>query len=287
LTKGFQRNEPLDKNDKAEPFNEREKCESLYPVVEALHKFEGVVVVDLLEEDEESDFMPYIHFTVLEYQYQLVNELLVYLVRKLDVFFEVRGFVNDDDSTLTPKTFAFHYSIDFFEGYDEHLIHKMSIAIRRFYSIKNKKEQRKYLTSYDKEDKWCFLENAEIDEGILPIVKALNKYEILVTINSCQGRTSPEQNSEHSPITYVDFYVLHQAYDVANDLLVYLKQQFGKKIEVEIQFEPDTYINDDDYVVVTGNVNLRYRIKSVNGFISKLIGDIAEKIEVFGKNIKN
>ena len=63
-------------------------------------------------------------------------------------------------------------------------------------------------------------DDCNIDEGIKNLVDAINEVDVLCTMNSCQGALISKDKSNHCPITYVEFYVLHHQYHVANKLFV-------------------------------------------------------------------
>lgn len=101
----------------------------------------------------------------------------------------------------------------------------------------------------------------KVDHGIRRLVDEINKFEYFVSMNSCQGSLIPEEAEEHCPITYVDFYVLYDQYNLANELFTELASAFGSMLECSMRYEADLDFVDDDEVEENGYVNLRYSIQ--------------------------
>lgn len=101
----------------------------------------------------------------------------------------------------------------------------------------------------------------EIDHGIKDLVDAINSIDMLCTINSCQGALIPEEEEEHCPITYVDFFVLFHQYQIAHKLFVELMNTFGYKIRCTLDYEEDYDYIDNDTVEDNGTINLRFRLE--------------------------
>ncbi|XLP22303.1 hypothetical protein ACFMB7_28315 [Bacillus toyonensis] len=136
---------------------------------------------------------------------------------------------------------------------------------------------------YDKECKDFFLEDldSKVDAGIRNVVNAINEIDNFVTMNSCQGRRTPDTDTEHCPITYVDFYALECKFLLAEALFIFLKREFGDDIDCRLDFEEECYIDENDYAVPTGEVSYRYRIESMLGNDAELLQRLADKIREF------
>lgn len=148
-----------------------------------------------------------------------------------------------------------------------------------------------YLNHFDDDfKKYLLNDGSHIDDGISNLVEAINSIEVLCTMNCCQGALISEEKFNHCPISYVDFYVLHHQYHVANKLFVELTHKFGSILDCRISYEADFNLTDDDVSEDNGLVNLRYTIEIpepeniIN--IEKLYEEIVSEVKKFSKRYK-
>ncbi|PEY15536.1 hypothetical protein CN331_21090 [Bacillus cereus] len=136
---------------------------------------------------------------------------------------------------------------------------------------------------FDGEDKDFFLKDLDnqVDEGIREVVDAINTIDDFVTMNSCQGGGTPYPDTEHCPITYVDFYVLHHNYTLAECFFIFLKRELGDEVYCKLSFEEEIYLDDDEYVIPTGGIEYRYRVESLLGYDTQLLQKLAHVIREF------
>lgn len=124
-----------------------------------------------------------------------------------------------------------------------------------------------------------------IDKGVEDLVNAINEIDVLVTMNSCQGKLIPEEKEEHCPKTYVDFYVLYHQYHVANKLFSELTHKFGGMIYCKIWYEADVDFINDNEVEDNGMINLRYSIEIYPESLTnadKTYKEIVSEVKKFG-----
>lgn len=121
----------------------------------------------------------------------------------------------------------------------------------------------KYINKYNNEVKTIFMENIEnkVDTGIKSLVDAINSIEDLVTMNSCQGALIEEDEYEHCPITYVDFYVLNHNYYIAHNLFHFLVHKYGDDLNCQVTYEADFDFISEDTVEDNGFIDLRFKLQ--------------------------
>lgn len=118
------------------------------------------------------------------------------------------------------------------------------------------------VTIFTAKDKEKYLSDPSvIDVGIRELADAVNAVEVLFTMNSCQGFLIEAERDYHCPETYVDFYVIDEAYPLANMLLASLVSKFNAVINCKVVYEADFDFISPDEVVGNGFVNMRHSIE--------------------------
>lgn len=150
-----------------------------------------------------------------------------------------------------------------------------------------------YINQFDFEYKNYLIEYSKniIDKGILELVEAINSIDVLCTMNSCQGKLVEDEEDEHCPLTYVDFFVLYHQYQVAHDLFRILVHKFGGLIDCRVSYEADINHISDDEVEDNGLINMRFRIEMMypeeilEGGIN-VYNRLVDEVKEFSKNLK-
>ena len=124
----------------------------------------------------------------------------------------------------------------------------------------------KRINTFNKKCKEVFLKDIDekVDKGMLELVNAINSIPDLVTINCCQGELIEEEQYEHCPRTYVDFYVLNNNYDMANNLFAEIVGELGSIIKCSVEYEADFDFIDENSIEENGYINLRYSIDFID-----------------------
>ena len=137
------------------------------------------------------------------------------------------------------------------------------------------------IVKFTQKDKKFFLNDADIDKCIRPLVDAINSIKYFSTMNSCQGSLIIEEKENHCPLTYVDFYVLHHQYELAHILFSILKNKFDDGVLCSVDYESDFNMINEDEIDYNGYINLRFRLQISDDQIDfeNIYKDVVKTIE--------
>jgi tRNA(Phe) wybutosine-synthesizing methylase Tyw3 len=145
-----------------------------------------------------------------------------------------------------------------------------------------------YIVQFIQRDKNLFLEDADIDKGIRPLVNAINSIKCFLTMNSCQGCLIADEAENHCSLTYVDFYVLYHKYELAHNLFSILKNKFDDGVLCSVEYESDFDLTNEDEVDFNGDINLRFTLQISDEQIDleNIYKDVVKTIEDFSLDLK-